>query len=455
MNADSKTENVLEKLLEEALSEIEKNMKAKKVPKPDEHVDHIIQKCDAVFQSLQDKLTELYSKEFIQRSNDNIEADVKDGKYSYMLELEELENDFDQSTYDQKREQISYIFPTYNSRDAKARINKILLLKDDGSKIVTILPYLLTAYYLNLFGTRRIRANISTELSKTPDEKVIKDSTYSRDVTASVKMFSYGWFLPQFYKAGRNNTLSKIEKITNKSEFVRYLLTGKKRALPQLFYVQMYKVFIYSVIAVACIEELSDTSYHVDYEKSWALFDAHTCALPSVLSGYYRRDSTTEFRKSHGALLDDQYARESLFRREFVSAVDALLDGGTVDMSEVISALNVQAIACMESKKYDSIQACSLSFPGQQNFECLGEYESLAYALRLLLSPFVVNGSDCPGIENDILVRARQDTETEEAAYRVRNEPKDPPQMPYVALHAREKRPKTGGNKSENAEHKE
>lgn len=452
MNADSKTKNVLEKLLEEALSEIEKNMKAKKVPKPDEHVDHIIQKCDAVFQSLQGKLTELYSKEFIQRSNDNIEADVKDGKYSYMLELEELENDFDQSTYDQKREQISYIFPTYNSRDAKARINKILLLKDDGSKIVTILPYLLTAYYLNLFGTRRIRANISTELSKTPDEKVIKDSTYSRDVTASVKMFSYGWFLPQFYKAGRNNTLSEIEKITNKSEFVRYLLTGKKRALPQLFYVQMYKVFIYSVIAVACIEELSDSGYHVDYEKSWALFDAHVCALPAVLSEFYMKGTASEC-----TLLDDEDDREAFPRRAFVSAVDALLDGGTVDMSEVISALSVQAAVWMfrESKHHDSIQACSLGFPDPQNFECLGEYESLAYALRLLLSPFVVNGSDYPGIENDILVRARQDTETEEVTHQIRNEPKDPLQIPYVSLHARAKRSKSGDDKSENAEHEE
>ena len=160
---------------------------------------------------------------------------------------------------------------------------------------------------------------------------------------------------------------------------------------------------------------------------------------------------------SECTLLDDEDDREAFPRRAFVSAVDALLDGGTVDMSEVISALSVQAAVWMfrESKHHDSIQACSLGFPDPQNFECLGEYESLAYALRLLLSPFVVNGSDYPGIENDILVRARQDTETEEVTHQIRNEPKDPLQIPYVSLHARAKRSKSGDDKSENAEHEE
>jgi len=44
---------------------------------------------------------------------------------------------------------------------------------------------------------------------------------------------------------------------------------------PQLYFSQIYKVFIYSVIASACADEFPENP-GIDYEASWALFSDHT-----------------------------------------------------------------------------------------------------------------------------------------------------------------------------------
>ena len=447
MDANNQTEGVLKDALIEALSEIEDNMKAKIVPKPDEHIEHIIEKCDAQFQCLQNRITEMYSKEHIERLNERVDLDDISGEYHHFLGLEELKQVFDKRSYDKKCERISYIFPCFQSRDACAPISKILCLKNDESKITPVLPYLLTAYYLNLFGTQRIRNTISSELSKKPGQKISRINVPSRDVNASKKMFSYDSFLPNFYAAGREVAGNKDEKVKNRDDFVRYLFTDREMST-QICHVQVYKVFIYSVIAVACIEELSDTNYHIDYERSWNLFDAHTCALATVLSMYYK----TGKREQQETLLDEECTMQSILRELFGPAANALLEGRRVNMSDVIEALNELA-AGIKEYEWDSVQACKMSFPSQERVEHLSEYESLAYALRLLCSPFLRSGCDYPDIEDDLLEKTRKDDKNDVLNLMTKYEIKDPPHMPYVVIHARTKRSKTSGNKLENAKH--
>lgn len=449
MDANTQTEGVLKDALIEALSEIAKNIKVKNVPEPDEHIDHIIQKCDTVFQCLQNRLTELYSEAYIERSNERVDLDDVSSEYQYFFDPEELKQVFDKRSYDKKCERISYIFPCFQSRDPCAPISKILRLENDESKITPVLPYLLTAYYLNLFGTQRVRANISSELSKKPGEKISRIALPSRDVCASKKMFSYDSFLPNFYAAGREVAGNKDEKVKNRSDFVRYLFTDREMST-QICHVQAYKVFIYSVITVACIEELSETNYHIDYERSWALFDAHTCALATVLSMYYE----TKKREPHGILMDEPCTMQSILRRAFGPAANALLEGHIVDMSDVIGTLNELAAFGMREYKGDSVRVCKICFPSQQRVEHLSEYESLAYALRLLCSPFLQSGCDYPNIEDDLLEKTRMD-KNDVLNWRTKSEIKDPPHMPYVVIHARAKRSKTSGNKLENAKHEE
>ena len=443
MDANNQTEGVLKDALIEALSEIEDNMKAKIVPKPDEHIEHIIEKCDTVFQCLQNRLTELYSEAYIERSNESVDLDDVSNEYHYFFDPEELKQVFDKRSYDKKCERISYIFPCFQSRDPCAPISKILRLENDESKIAPVLPYLLTAYYLNLFGTQRIRASISSELSKKPGKEISRITLPSRDVCASKKMFSYDSFLPNFYAAGREVAGNKDEKVKNRSDFVRYLFTDREMST-QICNVQAYKVFIYSVITVACIEELSETNYHIDYERSWALFDAHTCPLATVLSMYYK----TGKREQQESLMDEPSTMQSIFKRAFGPAANALLESRGVDMSDVIGALNEVAVFKMRENKGNSVQACNISFPSQQRVEHLSEYESLAYALRLLCRPFLQSGCDYPNIEDDLLEKTRKDNKNDVLNWRTKSEIKDPPHMPYVVIHARAKRSKTSGNKS-------
>ena len=84
----------------------------------------------------------------------------------------------------------------------------------------------------------------------------------------------------------------------------------------------------------------------------------------------------------------------------------------------------------------------------QQRVEHLSEYESLAYALRLLCSPFLQSGCDYPNIEDGLLEKTRKDNKNDVLNWRTKSEIKDPPHMPYVVIHARAKRSKTSGNKS-------
>ena len=438
MDVNTRSENVLKDALESALSEIGENMKAPTVPEPDEHIDHIVQKCNAVFQSLQNRLIRPYSEEYIQRLNEAIKLDntAEIPSHQFMIAPEELMLNFDKELYDEKKKRICYLFPLFEDRDPIAPISKALRLKNDRSKITSILPYLLTAYYLNLFGVQRIRADISKELSKKSGEKVDKFFTYSRDVCASVKMFSYDSFLPNFYESGRKTSGNKSEKVTNRSEFVRYLFT-EREINPQICYVQTYKVFIYSVIAVACIEELSDTNFNVDYELAWALFDAHTCAIATVLSKYYKINE----KELQGSLLDEPDTMQAILKSAFGDAANVLLESQTVvDIPSVVDILNILATSGSGEYKGNSVQACEISLPHQQKTKQLSRYEVFAYSLRLLCSPFLQYDCDYPNIEFNLLEKTRKKAEDKKEKYKSKIEIKDPPHMPFVVIHARAKK---------------
>ena len=82
MNSRLQTYSVL---LDAALKEIESNMKSNYVPVPNDYVSQIIQKCDKIFVSLQQRLIKPYSQEYIDLSNAAINDDIKSGKFNIAI----------------------------------------------------------------------------------------------------------------------------------------------------------------------------------------------------------------------------------------------------------------------------------------------------------------------------------------------------------------------------------
>lgn len=98
-------------------------------------------------------------------------------------------------------------------------------------------------------------------------------------------MFSYESFLTNLFEVGRIDSKTVLGNIKDLASFREYI---RKVSMPvsgiddddyarppQLYFSQIYKVFIYSIITSACAGEFPDNP-GIDYEASWALFADHT-----------------------------------------------------------------------------------------------------------------------------------------------------------------------------------
>ena len=388
MNSRLQTSSVL---LNAALKEIECNMKSNYVPAPNDHVSQVIQKCDKTFVSLQQRFVKPYSQEYIDSSNAAIDDDVKSGKLNIAIfDPQDLIHTFDKKEYLKVVAQMEYIFPRFSDRDPSVSLNKILTFKDTNSAILKILPYLLASYYFNLFGNRRIRPAISESFAENPDTKIIKTGTYSRDVTASCAMFSYHTFLGNFFSSGRSTHIRKIDAIKNESDLISYL-TNKENINTKLSQVQVYKTFIYAVIAVACIEALDHTNFCVDYKSSWDLYDRHTCVSPTV---------TTLLALNNDAILSNK-------NKAITTLPPNEPDESAIYREALQSHLNLQVPTALftETASFilNALNDIGLSIP--EGFDCnkTNLHQYLAYYLRFLCSPFIYYYSDYPIVLQDLL----------------------------------------------------
>ncbi len=420
MNSRLQTYSVL---LDAALKEIESNMKSNYVPVPNDYVSQIIQKCDKIFVSLQQRLIKPYSQEYIDLSNAAINDDIKSGKFNIAIfDPQDLIHTFDKKEYLKVVAQMEYIFPQFSDRDPAVSLSKILTFKDMNSAILKILPYLLTSYYFNLFGNRRIRPDVSESFAEKPDTKIIKTGTYSRDVTASCAMFSYHTFLDNFFSSGRSTHLCKIDAIKNKSDFISYL-TNKENINTKLSQVQVYKTFIYSVIAVACIETLDHTNFCVDYKSSWDLFDRHTCVSPTVATLLaLNKDAVLSDKNKVTATLPTNEPDESAIYREVLQS--HLNSERHSRARTTLSAEGAQHI-------FNVLNDIGLIIPESFDRNETNSHQHLAYRLRFLCSPFVYYCSDYPIVLQGLL-------DGDDKSFH----------MPYMTINARAKRSKQKDSKS-------
>lgn len=441
----------IDNALQNALNEIKQNMnlrgcgREKKVPPSDPYIEKIITDCDAVFEKLQQKLSEPFSE----KTYGKVARTSKKYKIDDAVLLAGINSDYDKNQYELTCEKNSYIFPKFNSRDTHAPVSKILSTSTESGRnlcILRILPYLLTAYYFNLFGTQRIRADISDILSKPADSKQKTPATYSRDVSSSLKMFSYEDFLPELYKCDRVGKIA-AKDIADRCTFIRYLFSSISSELSsRLHLIQIYKIFIYSIIATACLEASEEDSKNIDFKLSWKLFDAHTCASATALSIYARfENDANAFEKGTyvdspiiAALIDLTNREDSidLMTRTFNSLINrATISCKALQQKDESKQKPLNIRTPNKKSLYTSpIYECSLDIPSQYQIEGdippnIDTFKALVYALRFSSSPFHVYDCDYPCIAQDLVKHDKYGFH-----------------LPFMVMHSRTRRKNTASN---------
>ena len=293
----------LDPRIEPAIMQIAKVMTGSTIRKPNEHIDHIVEKCNDVFGQLQYYLSYGKSKKFVEYVNTSLKT-PKQGKWRGALTRKELKNEYFDAEYSDVLKKTEIVFPFFVEFD----FGKIMQINED-SYVLEILPYLLTAFYLNSnrMRNREVRKSIATVFKCDPDTEVsdlFVGDAYYRDVRDFCRLFSCESFLPNLFNFGRTDsktTLGNIKDIDSFREYIKKVsmpVSVEKNAdqvlPPQLYYSQIYKVFIYSIIASACAEEFPDNP-GIDYKASWDLFSDHTDSFTAAsMALTYKVDSLSE-----------------------------------------------------------------------------------------------------------------------------------------------------------------
>lgn len=293
----------LDPRIEPAIMQIATVMEGPTIKKPNAHIDHIIEKCDDVFGRLQYYLSYGKSKKYVDYVNASLEK-PKQGKRRYAFTCKELKNEYIDAEYVDVLKKAEMVFPYF----VKFDFGKILQI-DEDLHVLEILPYLLTAFYLNSNRMRdgEVRSSIADVFKCDPGTDVSNlfvGVPYYRDVGDFCRLFSCESFLPNLFNFGRTDsktTLGNIKDIDSFREYIKKVsipVSVDKNAdqvlPPQLYYSQIYKVFIYSIIASACAEEFPDNP-GIDYKVSWDLFSDHTDSFAAAsMALTYKVDSLSE-----------------------------------------------------------------------------------------------------------------------------------------------------------------
>ena len=381
--------------IEPAIKQIATVMKGRTIKKPNAHIDHIVEQCNDVFGQLRYYLTYGQSEEHISHTNDLLKGKKRE-KWKYVLTHAKLKRKYINDEYIDLLAKADRVFPSFVEFD----FGKILQI-DENSDVLKFLPYLLTAFYLNSnrMKDRKVRPAISDVFKCDPETDVSEwfvGVSYYRDVDDFCRLFSYESFLTNLFEIGRTDSKTALGNIKDIDSFREYI-KGTATMLvsieeeddhirpPQLYFSQIYKVFIYSVIASACADEFQENP-GVDYEASWALFSDHTdcfAAASFALSGKADLLSAPNFSFLY-ALTSCRFTLQSMG-----------VDEGHIEIAQKFLERTKTEMPRDEIKKItekDEITAEKM-------------YQCYTYLFRTYFSPVVYNPFRCPFIFDNLLNR--------------------------------------------------
>lgn len=251
-------------MLKAALSEIKDALYVKEdYIKPDPQIEHILEQCDYFF-------NEIASVYYIPQN-----AKMQELYKELAEESDFSEDDFYVPDNNDTRAAIKQIFPSFESCPLEN------ILRTDQPSVMKILPYLLSAYYLNLHKGKDLSAKTQEMLFPgTTNEIVIRDHNYARNVRTYLERFSCQKFLSNFSNAKRSDKSKSIRDLKTENDFSNYLKSGP---MSQFHYVQLFKAFVYLSCTAICAQELPESfRSKIDYKDSWNLFEDHTLAFKTV-----------------------------------------------------------------------------------------------------------------------------------------------------------------------------
>lgn len=381
--------------IEPAIKQIETVMKGRIIKKSNTHIDHIVEQCNDVFGQLQYYLAYGQSKEHISHTNDLLEEEKLE-KRKYIFTYAELKHEYINDEYIDVLTKAERVFPFFVEFD----FGKILQIGEDLD-VLKFLPYLLTAFYLNSnrMKDRKVRPSISDVFKCDPETDVSNrfiGVPYYRDVDDFCRLFSYESFLTNLFEIGRidsKTALGNIKDIDSFREYIKgtaaMLVSNKEEddhiRPPQLYFSQIYKVFIYSVIASACADEFPENP-GIDYAASWTLFSDHTdcfAAASFALSGKVDLLSAPDFNFLYALAL----CRSSLQSMG--------VDEGHIEIAEKFLEKTKTKMPPDEIKRIiekDKITTGKIC-------------QCYTYFFRIYFSPVVYNPFRCPFIFDNLLNR--------------------------------------------------
>jgi len=153
-----------------------------------------------------------------------------------------------------------------------------------NSSIASILPYLLTSYYINISN----RTSISC-LDLFCNIENVNPSNYKRLATDFQALFFLENFIPKFIKKNHLREATEVQKIKDSEGYKEYLKTPHKRRSPKILaynlteqqYNAIFQAFSYSLCVLACMS-VPQISNRIDYDLSFNLFQQHTQAFSTV-----------------------------------------------------------------------------------------------------------------------------------------------------------------------------
>lgn len=259
-----------QKMLHNALNQIQEFIKEKSTDKSgDEAIEEVVECCDNIFA----EMTVLYCPNLqvaknVKANKSDLHQDIENEKEKLFPYIE-LADSQEEAPFSKYLPAVEAIFPPF--------INPFYPLQKAldtrKSDVVSLLPYLLSAYYLSLYRSPLVDGVGKAIFQEAEDQ--FRDKNFSTNVKRFVSRFSCENRIQSYLDNKRMHEPAELRKLKSKAELVEYL---RKTAPPMVYYSQFIKAFIYSACATACAEKF-DQIDKVDFKKSQELFNQHTLAF--------------------------------------------------------------------------------------------------------------------------------------------------------------------------------
>lgn len=258
-------ENDTPKVLRDALAELCAAIKAKgKDVTSDKEIENVVECLGEVFADMRT----IYCP-YIFPSDKSTRAE-KEKVYNLLgSEIPENLPDSD-DVPSQYHNAMDVVFPPFV--DAAFPLQRALHVQQNAT--ITLLPYLLSSYYLSLYRIP-LAERVGKRLFPDPWDNY-RDGNYGVEVRRFASRFSLAKRIPAFLHQ-KHTREPKMQKLKSHSDMVDYLTKSPKN---EVYYSQWLKAFIYSACATACIHELSnEITSRIDFAQSYKLFNEHTLAF--------------------------------------------------------------------------------------------------------------------------------------------------------------------------------